>query len=252
MAGQQSPEHWRPSVVYVAQGSHANFYNPAVYLGRGEQRTGVGCEERAGRIGVSTSGDAPAGRVLRAERPFAWITYQGTWGEQAGGQDNGPTGPNTKRAWRAPFSGSRRCAPAACVCPTRWSACATSALCDIIVFASHNLLAGIEFVPLGHRRRPAQAGRCCNRRHEAHQLRPVGSTRWRCHESWGQIPHGCFRDSGETLADLRRDWPAVHTLRLHHVRPRVGHAVSPIGALTSFGASRRTRVLRSSRWARRR
>jgi hypothetical protein len=136
-------------VVYVAQGSHANFYNPAVYLGRGEQRTGVGCEEARGphrRVDVQPV--VLPDVVLEPSNPFAWITYLGTWGEQAGGQDNGPTGPIWKRAWHEPFAwqsslrtGSVR-VPDALVGPN-----ATSALCDIIVFASHNLLAGLEFVP---------------------------------------------------------------------------------------------------------
>ena len=34
--------------------------------------------------------------------PFAWITYQGHWGQREPSFNNGPQGPATKRAWEAP------------------------------------------------------------------------------------------------------------------------------------------------------
>jgi hypothetical protein len=225
-------------VVYVAQGSHANFYNPAVYLGRGEQRTGVGCEEARGphrRVDVEPVLLPDA--VLEPSNPFAWITYQGTWGEQAGGQDNGPTGPNMKRAWRSPFewqsslrSGSVR-VPDTLVGPN-----ATSALCDIIVFASQNLLAGFEFVPwiIGGAMLGLLAAALAALRRTSYrpvELDPLGLPR-----RLGQILAAAF-----TIQVRRwRTFVAIGLLFIPFAFITSGFEwvllrFSPVGALTSFG-----------------
>jgi Vacuolar protein sorting-associated protein 62 len=90
-------------VVYPADGSHANFYSEALYLGAsGEQ--GVGCDDtrNAGLVTrpvVETIPSDPA--AARAE--FPWLGFQGRWGELQPAFFNGPTGPNLKTQWTRPI-----------------------------------------------------------------------------------------------------------------------------------------------------
>ena len=91
-------------VVYVSSGSHASYFQPSVYLGLGEEGSGFGCDIADGphrRI-------APDVILLREpgapEEPTPWLTFGGRWGERLGGEFNGPTGPQTKRAWDEPIS----------------------------------------------------------------------------------------------------------------------------------------------------
>ncbi len=91
-------------VVYPAAGSHATFFEPAVYVENGQGGSGLGCDnttEPLRRV-VPTP-------VLIPDQPgpgtrFQWLTYFGHWGEQQKGYNNGPTGPLTKSQWDAPFT----------------------------------------------------------------------------------------------------------------------------------------------------
>jgi Vacuolar protein sorting-associated protein 62 len=91
-------------VVYPALGSHANYYEPKLYLGRSAAQ-GIGCDETTGpsrevRPAVEV---VPTGRAA-ALRRFPWLGYVGRWGESHRGFYNGPTGPSTKAQWRAPIT----------------------------------------------------------------------------------------------------------------------------------------------------
>jgi hypothetical protein len=98
-------------VVYPAAGSHANFYDDALYVGSsGEQ--GVGCDDTRGPHleldpAVRTIPSDPAA----ARKAFPWISYEGRWGELQDAFFNGPTGPNLKRQWTEPISWSERWRP---------------------------------------------------------------------------------------------------------------------------------------------
>jgi hypothetical protein len=88
-------------VVYPAAGSHANFYVPALHLGRSASE-GVGCDDTTGpsteiRPVVRTIPSDPADAMK------AWITYEGRWGELQRAFFNGPTGPNLKTQWMEPI-----------------------------------------------------------------------------------------------------------------------------------------------------
>ena len=91
-------------VVYPASGSHANYYQPNLFLGRSAAQ-GVGCDETVGPsrelrpavIVIPTGQDA----YLAA---FPWLGFEGRWGEKEPGFYNGPTGPNTKDQWTAPIT----------------------------------------------------------------------------------------------------------------------------------------------------
>jgi hypothetical protein len=89
-------------VVYPAEGSHANFFGSALYLGRSAE-TGVGCDDTNGphdeirpRVAI-----VPTERDAYLDK-FPWLGFQGHWGERHEAFFNGPTGPNMKTQWTAP------------------------------------------------------------------------------------------------------------------------------------------------------
>jgi hypothetical protein len=91
-------------VVYPAAGSHANFYDDALYIGRSADE-GVGCDDTTGpsrelRPVVHTIPSDPA----EARNAFPWIAYEGRWGERRRAFLNGPTGPNLKSQWTEPIT----------------------------------------------------------------------------------------------------------------------------------------------------
>jgi hypothetical protein len=90
-------------VVYPAAGSHATFYDSAVYVENGQRGSGLGCDNtteplrRVRPRPVRVPTDPPAGSR------FQWLTYKGRWGQEEKSYNNGPTGPNTKTQWLKPF-----------------------------------------------------------------------------------------------------------------------------------------------------
>jgi hypothetical protein len=90
-------------VVYPGAGSHATFYESAIYIENGQRGSGLGCDN--------------ASEPLRRVRPrpvlvpthpppgssFGWLTYRGRWGQNEKGYNDGPTGPNTKPQWLKPL-----------------------------------------------------------------------------------------------------------------------------------------------------
>jgi hypothetical protein len=93
-------------VVYPAVGSHANFYEPALFLGR-EATQGVGCDNTQG----PHTDLRPVVRVVptgRAEylAAYPWLGYLGRWGEKHVAFYDGPTGPNLKTQWTQPITWS--------------------------------------------------------------------------------------------------------------------------------------------------
>ena len=104
-------------VVHPAAGSHANFYDEALFLGR-VGREGVGCDDTRGptldlRPVVRTIPSDPGA----ARAAFPWIGFEGRWGELQPAFFNGPTGPNLKTQWTEPIRGPRAGATGASPCP---------------------------------------------------------------------------------------------------------------------------------------
>jgi hypothetical protein len=91
-------------VVYPAIGSHANYFQPALYLGR-SGREGVGCDDTSGQTAQlrPTTVLVPTQRSAYLQA-FPWLGYEGHWGERHWGFFDGPTGPNTKDAWTEPIA----------------------------------------------------------------------------------------------------------------------------------------------------
>lgn len=91
-------------VVYVANGSHANFFTSDLYLMRSSAE-GVGCDDTTGpsltidpNLAVIPTDTAA---YLRAD---PWLGFVGRWGERHAAFFNGPTGPNQKLQWTEPFT----------------------------------------------------------------------------------------------------------------------------------------------------
>jgi hypothetical protein len=101
-------------IVYSAAGSHATFYSSALWLGNGQHGSGVGCDNTTPPLVTVHPRPVLLPDTTPISGPFAWLSYTGRWGQREAGQNNGPTGPNTKKVWRAPFTwmdGTRASSP---------------------------------------------------------------------------------------------------------------------------------------------
>jgi hypothetical protein len=137
-------------IVYPAAGSHATFYDSAVYVENGQEGSGLGCDNTSEPVRELR----PRAVLIPARAPlegkFAWLSYEGRWGEREKGYNNGPTGPVTKTVWREPFTwmeGQRTTSPrlpgGSIVGPQ-----VTGAFCGVVAGAS-------ELINLDAKSRPA-------------------------------------------------------------------------------------------------
>ena len=90
-------------VLYPGTGSHATYYSPNHWFGK-SAASGFGCDDTRGPSTRIT----PA-VVMMPEQPptsgeFAWLGFQGRWGERQPTFNNGPTGPITKDQWARPIT----------------------------------------------------------------------------------------------------------------------------------------------------
>lgn len=91
-------------VVYPAAGSHATFYQSAIYPQNGWNGAGVGCDNTSEPLR-----ELRPTPVLLPDDPtdqgrFAWLSFDGRWGQKEKAFNNGPTGPQTKDQWERPFT----------------------------------------------------------------------------------------------------------------------------------------------------
>ncbi len=91
-------------VVYPAAGSHATFYDSAVYLGNGQNGSGVGCDNTSEPLRELRLAPVLLPETAPEHGAFQWLSYRGRWGEREKSYNNGPTGPVTKTVWREPFA----------------------------------------------------------------------------------------------------------------------------------------------------
>ncbi|HEX3737161.1 MAG TPA: hypothetical protein VHV53_06425 [Solirubrobacterales bacterium] len=91
-------------VVYPAAGSHATFYDSAVYVENGQHGSGLGCDNTTEPLRELKLRPILLPAQVVSKGPFAWTSYYGRWGEKEKGFNNGPTGPQTKTQWREPFA----------------------------------------------------------------------------------------------------------------------------------------------------
>ena len=91
-------------VVYPAAGSHATFYDSAVYVENGQEGSGVGCDNTSEPLRELKPRAVLLPETAPEHGAFQWLGYRGRWGEREKGYNNGPTGPVTKTVWREPFA----------------------------------------------------------------------------------------------------------------------------------------------------
>jgi hypothetical protein len=91
-------------VVFVANGSHASYFDDDVFLMYGEAGTGLGCDDASGpAYRLAPSPVLVPTTVADQDDPAAWVTYDGRWGQRETSIWDGPTGPNTKGRWTEPL-----------------------------------------------------------------------------------------------------------------------------------------------------
>ncbi len=91
-------------VVYPAAGSHATFYEPAVYIQNGRKGSGVGCDNTSAPVHRLDVRPIQVPTHPGPHSRFAWLTYEGRWGQWEKSFNNGPTGAQTKTRWLAPMT----------------------------------------------------------------------------------------------------------------------------------------------------
>jgi hypothetical protein len=90
-------------VIYAATGSHADYFGSNLYLGRSASE-GFGCDDtRDADAFVPMRTDLLPPRPPPRSSPYAWLAFDGRWGQLEKGLNNGPTGPATKGSWSAPI-----------------------------------------------------------------------------------------------------------------------------------------------------
>jgi hypothetical protein len=91
-------------VVYPAEGSHANYFSGALYLGRSAAE-GVGCDDTNAPWRQLVPAVAVIPQAPQAARAaFPWLSFEGRWGERRRAFYDAPTGPNTKEQWTEPIA----------------------------------------------------------------------------------------------------------------------------------------------------
>ena len=129
-------------VVHPAEGSHANFYGEALYLGSSAQE-GVGCDDTRGPTVdvrptvVTIPSDDPAARSR-----YPWIAFEGRWGELRPAFFNGPEGPNLKEQWTHPITWAENWRSRSYTVPggTVFGQGATGFFCDAVAHGSRSLV----------------------------------------------------------------------------------------------------------------
>ncbi|MGC4111977.1 MAG: Vps62-related protein [Nocardioides sp.] len=104
-------------VVYSSQGSHASYFEPALYLGRSADE-GFGCDNtQAPNTKVVPKAVLLPDRPSGPDSKFAWLAFSGRWGERHAGPNNGPDGPMGKPRWRNPVTWEENLRPSSFVIP---------------------------------------------------------------------------------------------------------------------------------------
>ncbi len=91
-------------IVYPAAGSHATFYDSAIYIENGKNGSGVGCDNTSEPLTRAQPEPVVIPTAAGPGSRFEWLSYLGHWGQREKGFNTGPTGPTTKTQWLQPFT----------------------------------------------------------------------------------------------------------------------------------------------------
>jgi hypothetical protein len=215
-------------IVYPAAGSHATFYDSAVYVENGQEGSGLGCDNTSEPLQELRPQPVLLPNQVTDRGRFQWLSYDGRWGEKEKGYNNGPTGPQTKTVWREPFTwmaGQRSTSPrlpgGSIVGPQ-----VTKAFCGVVASAS-------DLVNLEAKSRPAAIATIAIAAILIALF--VGLTRWgpvdlaqlRARRSFGQLVRTARRLYG-------RHWLVLVPIGLTAI-PIVGGATFLAGSLSGGG-----------------
>ena len=129
-------------VVHPAEGSHANFYGEALYLGSSAQE-GVGCDDTRGpTVDVRPTVVTIPTDEAAARASYPWIGFEGRWGELRPAFFNGPEGPNLKEQWTHPITWAENWRSRSYTVPggTVFGQGATGFFCDAVARGSRSLV----------------------------------------------------------------------------------------------------------------
>ena len=90
-------------VLYPGTGSHATYYSPNHWFGK-SAASGFGCDDTRGPSTRITPAVVMMPEQLPTSGEFAWLGFEGRWGERQPTFNNGPTGPITKDQWARPIT----------------------------------------------------------------------------------------------------------------------------------------------------
>ena len=90
-------------VLYPGTGSHATYYSPNHWFGK-SAASGFGCDDTRGPSTRITPAVVMMPEQPPASGEFAWLGFEGRWGERQPTFNNGPTGPITKDQWARPIT----------------------------------------------------------------------------------------------------------------------------------------------------
>ena len=91
-------------ISYVATGSHADYFQSELYLGKGGTAI-FGCDDTRdadSRLQLNTI--VLPNTPVPSDSPYAWLNFAGRWGQLESGINNGPFGPASHYAWSHPIS----------------------------------------------------------------------------------------------------------------------------------------------------
>jgi hypothetical protein len=215
-------------VVYPAAGSHATFYDSAVYVQNGQNGSGLGCDNTSKPLYELSPRPVMLPDQAPTSGPFEWLSYEGRWGEREKSFNNGPTGPQTKTVWSEPFAwmAAQRTTSPRLPGGSIAGPQVTGAFCSVVASAS-------ELVNLDIKSRPAAIGTIAAILLAIALF--VGLTRWgpidlerlRARRSFGQIVRSARQLYG-------RHWLAMVAIGLTAI-PIVGAATLLAGVFSSGG-----------------
>ena len=209
----------RRPVVYPAAGSHANFFDPALFVGSsGEQ--GVGCDDTRGphlelepKVVTIPSDAAAARRALPVDH------LRGPLGELQDAFFNGPTGPNLKTQWTEPITWSEGWRRGAYAVPTGgvFGTGATDFFCQAVASGlarSGQVPArpGSDVARPRVRRWRSRASRIARA-----TWRPVAPLRVARRRTWGQVLSAAGRMYVKRARSVPRDRASADPARPRHL-----------------------------------
>ena len=90
-------------VVYAAEGSHASYFSSTRWFGK-SGATGFGCDDTRSPIDRLRPAVVALPSGAPTDGEFAWLSYEGHWGQKEPFFDDGPTGPASKDRWDEPLA----------------------------------------------------------------------------------------------------------------------------------------------------